>query len=259
MTWTPDLSRTLTELLRTNQPFADVVVVECVGSAPQGVGARMIVLDDDTIHGTVGGGRFEWEVMRAAREALAEGSPRLVRYNLGEDLKMASGGTMAAFIEPHLPAERVIIYGAGHCSRALAPLLSNAGFRVRVVDPRADLLESAGFTDDVDKVEADPGEDAAQSIRASDWVLVMTHDHAHDLFVLRAALPRKPRLIGVMASSRKALKFRNTLAGEGFAEKDLDAVHMPVGLDIGAVGPEEIAVSITAQLIRIRRNAEDEA
>jgi len=196
-------------------------------------------------------------VMRAAREALAEGKPRLVRYDLGKDLNMGCGGTMAAFIEPHMPAERVIIYGAGHCSRALAPLLSNAGFRVRVVDPRADIMASAGFTDDVDKVEADPGEDASQAIRASDWILVMTHDHAHDIFVLRSALPRKPRFIGVMASTRKAQKFRRTLIGEGFAEKDLDAVHMPVGLDIGAVGPEEIAVSITAQLIRARRAAND--
>jgi xanthine dehydrogenase accessory factor len=257
MSWTYDLSRMMTDLLRANRPFSSVVVIETAGSAPQKVGARLLVLDDGSIHGTVGGGRFEWEVMRAAREALADGAPRLVRYDLGKDLGMACGGEMAAFIEPHLPAERVLLYGAGHCAQALAPLLVRAGFRVRVVDARADFLANAEFDDGVDVVEGDPGADAGQSVRPEDWVLVMTHGHTHDLYALRAALPRKPRYLGVMASKRKAEKFRRTLAEEGFTEAQIASVLMPVGMDIGAVGPEEIAVSIAAQIISIRRAGEE--
>ena len=257
MTWTYDLSRTMTELLRANRPFATVVIVESTGSAPQKSGARLLVLDDGTIQGTVGGGRFEWEVMRAAREALAEGAPRLVRYDLGKDLGMGCGGQMAAFIEPHLPAERVLLYGAGHCARALAPLLTRAGFRVRVVDPRSDLLKGAGFDEGVDLVVSDPAADAAQSIREEDCVLVMTHDHGHDLYTLRASIPRTPRYLGVMASKRKAARFRTTLLEEGFSAEQLDKVYMPVGMEIGAVGPAEIAVSIAAQLISIRRTLDE--
>ncbi len=257
MSWTYDLSRTMTDLLRTNRPFASVVVVETGGSAPQKTGARLLVLDDGTIHGTVGGGRFEWEVMRAAREALTDGASKLVRYDLGKDLGMACGGAMTAFIEPHLPAERVILYGAGHCAQALAPLLLRAGFRVRVVDTRGPLLEGAGFDESVDLVESDHASDAGQSVRKEDWVLVMTHGHTHDLYTLRAALPRTPRYLGVMASRRKAEKFRTTLRDEGFTEEQIASVCMPVGMEIGAVGPEEIAVSIAAQLISIR-SAQDE-
>lgn len=257
MSWTYDLSRTMTELLRTNRPFASVVVVETGGSAPQKTGARLLVLDDGTIHGTVGGGRFEWEVMRSAREALADGTPKFVRYDLGKDLGMACGGAMSAFIEPHLPAERVILYGAGHCAQALAPLLIRAGFRIRVVDTRGPLLESAGFDDGVDLVEADHAADAGQSVREEDWVLVMTHGHTHDLYTLRAALPRKPRYLGVMASKRKADGFRKTLRDEGFSDDQIGRVCMPIGMDIGAVGPEEIAVSIAAQLISIRSAREE--
>jgi len=257
MSWTYDLSRTMTDLLRTNRPFASVVVVETSGSAPQKTGARLLVLDDGSIHGTVGGGRFEWEVMRAAREALAEGMPRLVQYDLGKDLGMACGGSMSAFIEPHLPAERVLLYGAGHCARALAPLLIRAGFRVRVVDPRGDLLVASEFDPSVDLVEADTAADAAQAVRSEDWVLIMTHGHTYDLYTVRAALPRKPRYLGVMASRRKAENFQRTLLDEGFTEEQVASVCMPIGIDIGAVGPEEIAVSVAAQLISIRR-AENE-
>jgi xanthine dehydrogenase accessory factor len=253
MSWTFDLSRTMTELLRTNRPFASVVVVETAGSAPQKTGARLLVLDDGTIQGTVGGGRFEWEIMRAAREALAEGVPRLIRYNLTKDLGMACGGSMSAFVEPHLPAERVLLYGAGHCAQALAPLLIRAGFRVRVVDSRGDLLFGGAFDEGVDLVEADPGADAGQSVRAEDWVLVMTHGHTHDLYTLRAALPRSPRYLGVMASERKAQSFRKTLSEEGFTEEQIAGVSMPIGMEIGAVGPAEIAVSIAAELISVRR------
>lgn len=257
MTWTYDLSLIMTDLLRTNRTFSSVVVVQTDGSAPQKIGARLLVLDDGSIHGTVGGGRFEWEIMRAAREAMADGSPRLVKYDLGKDLGMACGGEMSAFIEPHLPAERVLLYGAGHCARALAPLLIRAGFRVRVVDARGDILAAANFPEGVDVVEADPGADAGQSVRGEDWVLVMTHGHTHDLYTLRAALPRGPRYLGVMASRRKAAKFRKTLSDEGFTEAQIATVRMPIGMEIGAVGPEEIAVSIAAQLISIRRAGEE--
>ncbi|MFH1529153.1 MAG: XdhC family protein [Pseudomonadota bacterium] len=257
MSWTYDLSRTMTELLRTNRPFASVVVVETSGSAPQKTGARLLVLDDGSIQGTIGGGRFEWEVMRVAREALAEGTPRFVRYDLAKDLGMACGGAMSAFIEPHLPAERVLVYGAGHCARALVPHLLRAGFRVRVVDPRSDLLETSEFDSSVDLVESDTAADAAQAIRAEDWVLIMTHGHTHDLYTLRAALPHAPRYLGVMASKRKAENFRRTLLDEGFSEEQVSSVSMPIGMDIGAVGPEEIAVSVAAQIISIRRAGGD--
>jgi len=244
----------MTDLLRANRSFATAVVVETGGSAPRKTGARMLVLDDGSIHGTVGGGRFEFEVMRAAREALSDGSPRLLRYDLEGDLGMACGGAMAVFIEPQVPAERVLIYGAGHCARALAPLLLRAGFRVRVVDPRADILDRAGFDEGTDLVVSDPSADAARAVRPEDWVLVMTHEHAQDLDTLRAALPRKPRYLGVMASRRKSTKFRAALLDEGCTEEQLCSVYMPVGMEIGAEGPEEIAVSIAAQLISIRRS-----
>ena len=247
--------------LATGRPFAMVTIVGTGGSSPQKPGAKMIVFKDGSIEGTVGGGAIEHRIIKDTLAAFAEGEAKLVRYDLKDDAGMICGGEMTAYIEPSGVGEPVAIFGCGHVCRALAPALARVGFRVTVVDDRSEWADEAGFPPGVHVVCKGFDEYLSSLDEGLDelYVVVVTRGHKFDYGILRHFVDRNVRYLGVMASRKKAREFLTRLEEEGVARALAEAVHMPVGLDIGSVTPEEIAVSIAGELIAVRRKAGDGA
>ena len=247
-----DVYEELLRLERAGTPAALAIVTAVRGSTPQVVGAKMVVHPDGRIVGTVGGGRFEKEVMEVALSVIAEGQPRVVSLDLTRDLGMACGGHMDAFVEPVRPIDRLVAFGGGHVAGATAALARTVGFAVTVVDPRPQWANAERIPGcEVVNVAYDeaPG---AVTLTPRDHVLVMTHGHAHDRAILDGVLRGPQSWTGAIGSRRKVAKTRALLLEAGHEEEAVAAISSPVGLDIGAESPEEIAVSIVAELIRHR-------
>jgi xanthine dehydrogenase accessory factor len=249
---TPELMRISLALLDAGTTHVQVTVVDTKGSAPQKEGACMVVTPD-AIHGTVGGGAFEFQLQNQAREMIAKGpDSAFAELNL-KDLKMACGGLMSAHLQVLRPSPRALIFGAGHCARALAPMLAAVGFRLRISDHRPEWAVPAAFPAGAEVLCEELPAEGSGPVRPGDWVLVMTHDHRFDFEAACLALRGNPAYLGVMASRSKATAFRKRLQDAGFAEEQAASVVMPIGLDLGALGPAEIAVSVVAQLVALRR------
>ena len=242
--------------MENGKPAALVTVTGIAGSTPRSGGTRMLVYGDGRIFGTVGGGAFEYQVIREATEAIRTGKPRRYSVHLTHDLGMCCGGAMEAYIEPLENIMDLVIYGAGHVGRATAHAAAAAGFRITVVDDREEYLESDEFPDTAELVCDDP----MGSIETLPWGntafhLIVTHDHALDHSLVQTILPRPSAWIGMIGSKTKVTKFFIRLRAAGFDERLFSKLSSTVGLDIGAKTPEEIAVSIVAELIRVRRHA----
>ncbi len=231
-----------------------VTVVEAKGSTPRKPGARMLVLDDGSLVGTIGGGRVEQAVTEAARRVVESGVPELVRHQLTAELAMCCGGQMTFFVEPVMRQPPLIVFGLGHVGSAIVYAASQLGFEIVGVDDKPEnsakerlpqasrLLPSY---DDADFGELPFGEDAC--------LIIATREHQLDQRLLEYCLPRPWRYLGVIGSERKAAMQRQRLLAKGFDEARVAAVRCPMGLDIGAETPEEIAVSVCAELVAVRR------
>jgi xanthine dehydrogenase accessory factor len=220
----------------------------------------MLVRDDGSIAGTIGGGCVEAEVWQAAREVMEEEKPRSLTFNLNNNPKydtgLVCGGTLEIFIEPVLPPALLYIFGAGHVAYNLYKIADTAGFEVIVVDDRESYANRDRFpaareviADDFDAVTArlDPPE--------CSYIVIVTRGHRDDMRVLRWAVNTGARYLGMIGSKRKTISIYKELEKEGIPAEKFVNVHAPVGLDIGAVTPEEIAVAIVAEMIAERRHA----
>jgi xanthine dehydrogenase accessory factor len=256
-----DIYEEIVKLRQEGRRGAVATIVNVRGSIPSFKTAKMLVRDDGSIYGTIGGGCVEADVWQAAREVMESEKPRTLTFNLNQDPKydtgLVCGGTLDIFIEPVLPAALLYIFGAGHVAVNLYKVAHNAGFDVIVVDDREAYANRERFpdarqviADDFDKVTAGltPSESA--------YIVIVTRGHRDDMRVLRWAVQTRARYVGMIGSKRKTIAIFNELQKEGLSPDLFERVHAPVGLDIGAVTPEEIAVSITAELIAIRRHAE---
>jgi xanthine dehydrogenase accessory factor len=245
------------EALERGEPVALVTIVRTQGSTPQRVGAKMLVFADGRTVGTIGGGCYEHDALGKAREALAGGPPRLVSYELSDDLAeetgLICGGRMDVFIEPLEASPHLYLIGAGHVSRDLARAAHDAGFRVTVVDDREKFASPERFPDAEVVVDAIPDWVHRVEIPASAFVVILTRGHRHDLEALRALAARDLRYLGLIGSRAKVTRLFEALAAEGMPAECLRRVFAPIGLDIGAVTPAEIAVSILAEMIALRR------
>lgn len=250
-----DLWRAVLAATEAGEDVALATVVGVDGSAPRAAGARMLVWADGRTLGTIGGGNFEHRVTAAAIEVLAERKPRRFAVHLTRDLGMCCGGAMEVYIEPLAPRERLVVFGAGHVARPTAALARDLGFDVTVVDEREEYADAARFPG-VEVVCADPRRWAEGLVTdARTYVLLVTHEHALDQDLLQALLPRTWAWLGLIGSRAKVAKFFVRLRAAGVDEALFGRVSTPVGLDIGAETPEEIAVSIAAELVRVRRGA----
>jgi xanthine dehydrogenase accessory factor len=240
------------DLLARRQRGALATVVRVSGSAPQQVGARLLLRADGSTLGTVGGGAIEKVVLEAMQRALVTGQGEVLQRDLSRDLGMCCGGRMEIFVEAIFPKPRLWLLGAGHVARPTAALALTVGFDVVVVDEREELNTSDRFPGCELKL-ADPTETLRQAkLNDSDWVLIVTHDHQLDESALEAAAGNDARYVGLVGSRRKVLRLLERVQAKRHGDVPLERLYAPVGLDIGAISPEEIAVSIVAELVALR-------
>jgi xanthine dehydrogenase accessory factor len=250
-----DIFEEIVRLKKLGHPSVLATIVESKGSSPQKQGAKMLVRDDGTTLGTLGGGCVEADVVQHSLMALKDGEPRTVPFELTEkDGGLVCGGSLVVYIEPVLVDPRLVILGAGHVGKAVAKLARFTGFQVVVVDDRTQFANRDSVPDAheivvhefelvFDRVPVDRGT----------CILIATRGHNHDLDAVKAALRTEAGYIGLLGSRRKKGLLLNGLRDAGFPQSDLSRVIIPVGLPIGSVTPEEIAVSIMAQVIQHRR------
>jgi xanthine dehydrogenase accessory factor len=242
------------ECLRQRVTCVLATVLSRRGSAPATPGQKLLVARDGTCLGTVGGGALERAVLRACVDTLGRAlteRPRVVSLNLGAALGMCCGGGVDVLIECFTAAHAVGLVGAGHVATALAPMLTRVGFAVTVVDEREGWGDAARFPEA--QVRCDGFACLGEVVPRDGALLVMTHDHQLDQRALEWALREGYAFVGGIGSRAKALRTRARLEAKGFEARDLARVRMPLGLAIGARSPEEIAVSVTAELIAWRR------
>jgi xanthine dehydrogenase accessory factor len=240
-------------LERDGVPATLCTVVGAEGSTPRAVGARMIVYPGGRTYGTIGGGSLEKHVTDLCRDE-PPGTPRVVDLDLAGDVEMACGGAVSVLLEPLGRSPRLVVFGAGHIARALAPMAAACGFRLTLVDDLPEYASPERFPD---------VESYVHSFEPSDWeritfdertyCVIVTRGHDRDLEVLRALVDRDLAYVGMIGSKTKVAETMKALREEGMAQERLERVCAPIGLDIGSETPAEIAVSILAQLVRVRR------
>jgi xanthine dehydrogenase accessory factor len=245
--------------MRSGRRAVLATIVRASGSTPRTVGARMIVRAEGRPFGTIGGGAFEAMVIADAMELLAdpEGAPRVKRYaftDRGEDaLGMACGGTAEVLLEASSRSARLVIFGAGHVGVALARLAGTVGFAPELIDDREDFCRSAQEAR-VGRVHAcdETYDRGVPPIDGACFVAVVTRCHRTDRLALRRAIPHAPRYLGLIGSRRKKSVIFQELQADGVPAEALERVRCPIGLPIGGETPEEIAVSIVAELMQAR-------
>ena len=246
-----ELHRALSALVESGGVGALATVIKASGSTPQEPGARLLLRGDGSVVGTVGGGAVEHAVIRLLGEVRIDGRPRVVVLDLARDLGMCCGGRMEVFVERVEGQPRLILFGAGHVARAVAALAPSLGFSVTVVDDREELNDEARFPGAI-RVLAEP-RDARDRLQVTerDWLLVVTHDHRLDEEALDTYARGPHAYLGMIGSRRKVHRVLERIRARG-PLPPLERVYAPVGLDVGAVTPEEIAVSIAAELVAVR-------
>lgn len=255
-----DLFEEIVKMRRAGQRGALATIVHTNGSIPSYESSRMLVRDDGTIAGTIGGGCVEAEVWAAAKEVMHKETPRKMVFNLNNeatyDNGLICGGTLEVFVEPLLPQPQLIIFGGGHVSTAVAKAANAAGFGIVVVDDRESFANAERFP--MAQEIYTSYEDAFDKIHpnASSYLIIVTRGHKDDMRVLAWAVRTPARYIGMIGSKRKVLSVYKALEHDGYRPEEFQRVYAPMGLEIGALSPEEIAISIVAELIAIRRNAE---
>jgi xanthine dehydrogenase accessory factor len=244
------------DALERGEPVALVTIVSTRGSTPQRVGAKMLVYADGRIVGTIGGGCYENDAFWKAREAISKRRPELVHYELSDDFAQETGlicgGQMDVYIEPIEPSPELYVVGAGHVGFHLARLASDVGFRVHVIDDREKFANRDRFPTAVEVVaEEIPSWLEHSTLPPHAYVVIVTRGHTNDLEALRALAPRDLRYLGLIGSRAKVARIYDALLTDQMSPEALKRVHAPIGLDIGAVTPQEIAVSILAELIAV--------
>lgn len=250
----------MAEWMAAGRRFAMITLVDTVGSTPRKPGARMLVGEDMQLVGTIGGGCVEADAIMAAMECLRTGRPRLLHVDIkkknADEIDMLCGGELTLFVEPIMPQFQLLICGGGHISRALAHVCEGLDFAVTIVDDRPQFANEGRFPSATATI-ACPYEELGRHVRLTDrtMAVVVTRGHSGDEVCLRT-LVRSPACFITMVGSRsKWANLRANLLGAGYTAAELERVVCPAGLDIGSVTPEEIAISVAAQLIQRRAAA----
>lgn len=232
-------------------------VISSRGSAPRKAGAKMLIKRDGTFIGTVGGGGVEQQVQEKAIEVMNSGEPQIVHFDLsgsGERAAMICGGQMDVFLETIAPPETLYLFGAGHISQNTAAMGKTLGFRVVVIDPRPEYNNVERFPDaDSLVVEEYDGAFPKLDVDEGSYIVIYTTGHVLDEKCLQFAVGTKAKYIGMIGSKKKVKEVKERLLPKGVPQQRLDRVYAPIGIEIGADTPEEIAVSILAEIIKVRR------
>jgi xanthine dehydrogenase accessory factor len=252
------------DALERGEPAALVTIVSTTGSTPQRVGAKMLVFADGRTVGTIGGGCYENDAFGKARDAIRSRRPQVVHYELDDDFAqetgLVCGGQMDVYIEPIEPSPELYIIGAGHVGFHLARIAQEGGFQVPVADDREKFANAERFPTATEIIVDDiPAWISRANIPTHAYVVVVTRGHTNDLEAMRALAPRELRYLGLIGSRAKVARIYEQLTVDHMPADVLTRVHAPIGLDIGAVTPQEIAVSILAELIAVKHGKENPA
>jgi len=254
-----DIYQEIVRVKDEGEEAALVTVVSATGSTPREEGAKMLVKPDGTILGTIGGGNLEAQVIEEAIKVMKQGRPKRLHFALtakeADEVGMVCGGELEVFIEPILSPPTLYLFGGGHISLSLAKMGKLLGFKITVIDDRAEFASPDRFP------EADIllAEDFAKSfpklkIDKSSYIVIVTRGHQHDELVLERAVGTQAKYIGMIGSKTKVKAIFSHLLTKGISKEQLGRVHAPIGLKINAQTPEEIAVSILAEVIKVRRS-----
>ena len=253
-----DVFEELVAVRRAGQKAALCTIVEVEGSIPSFQSAKMLIREDGSMVGTIGGGCTEAEVWNAAREVMETEKSRMLSFRLNQeaayDNGLICGGQLNVYVEPVLPIPTAYIFGGGHISKSLSKVASLAGFRTAVIDDREQYANAERFpeafevhAEDYDKVFP------KLDVSSATYLIIVTRGHKDDMTVLRWAAQTEARYVAMIGSKRKTIEVAKQLVQQGVPAEKLARVHAPMGFDIGAVTPEEIAVSVVAEMIHHRR------
>src|SRR5712692_9861851 len=228
-------------------------VVKTSGAAPCGVGSKMLIHADGTISGSFAGSKTDGEALQAIREGRTYTTHIHLDADQGEAVG-SCGATLEVFFEVLRPEPRLIIAGAGYVAQALSRLAAQLDFRIVVVDDRRDLADPHSFGDNVQLTFGD----IPQTIRElepdeASWIVIVTRGHHLDKDALRAALETNAAYVGMIGSPSKVKRIFQDLLKEGISAGRLEQVYAPIGLDLGAETPDEIALSIAAEMVMMRK------
>jgi xanthine dehydrogenase accessory factor len=255
-----DLYEEIVKLKAEGGSAAVATIIGTEGSTPRETGAKMLVRENGTIFGTIGGGCLEGQVIVEAIMVIQEEKPRTFHYDLtGKETAgagMICGGVLDIYIEPIIPTPTVFIFGGGHISLFVSKISAMAGFQVAVIDDRAEFASKERFPE-AEQVIAGKFSLAFPQLKVnrSSYLVIVTRGHAGDQEVLEWALTTEARYIGMIGSRKKIRTVYQNLEEKGIARERLQRVFAPIGLEIGALTPEEIAVSIVGQMIQMRRES----
>lgn len=254
------LYQSLAELERKNEPGALCTIVRTQGSTPRHVGSKMLVHADGRIEGSIGGGEMESRVIEEALQAIAVGEPRLLVYSLAEPERGdpgVCGGQVEIFVEPLPPRPLLVVIGGGHVGRAVAHLGKWLGFHVALSDDRPEFCNPEAVPD-ADEYYPVPMEKLPERLKITPWsyLVLTTRGVPVDVKGLPALLETPAAYIGVIGSRRRWATAYGELREAGIAEDKLARVHSPMGLELNAETPEEIALSIMAEIIMLRRGGD---
>lgn len=255
-----DVYSEIVKLREQGRRGALATIVNVRGSIPSFETAKMLVRDDGSIVGTIGGGCVEAEVWQAAKEVMQSEKPVTLTFNLNNEPKydngLVCGGTLEIFVEAIVPAAHLYLFGAGHVAHSLYKVARLAGFDITVIDDRDTYANRERFPE-AREIHAEDFERVMAQLAPSDsaFMVIVTRGHRDDMRILRWAVNTPAQYIGMIGSERKFISVSKELKGEGISREQLAKVFSPVGLDIGAITPEEIAVSVVAEMIAIRRKA----
>jgi xanthine dehydrogenase accessory factor len=252
-----DIYQEIVKLKDKGEEAALVTVISTSGSTPREEGAKMLVRADGSIQGTIGGGSVELQVIKEAIEVIKKGKPLHLCYRLkeGEELGMVCGGDVEIFIEPILSAPTIFIFGGGHIALPLAKMAKLVGFKIVVIDDRNEYANPQRFPEAEQTLAIDFAKAFSKlKIGKTGYIVIVTHGHRGDETVLERALATEAKYIGMIGSKTKNKVVYSHLLAKGITKEQLDKVYAPIGLSIHAQTPEEIAVSILAEIIQVRRS-----
>jgi xanthine dehydrogenase accessory factor len=254
-----DLFEEIVDLRSKGMRGALATIIANKGATPRKGSAKMLIYEDGRQAGTIGGGSIEAEVCREARAVMETGKPKLLNFDLThidpEENVLVCGGSVEVYLEPIFPDPTLFIFGAGHVGRAVAKAAQSIGFRVAVVDDRGQYANPERFPG-AEAFYVNSWEESLKKISINDasYLFIATRGHQFDLVCLRAAIQSPAKYVGLLGSRKKAKTLFDILEKEGVDPSRFERVLVPAGIDIGSETPEEIAVSIAAELIAVSRN-----
>lgn len=241
------------QIEHSNKRAALCTIIATKGSAPRKTGSKMLVYENGSIGGTIGGGALEKKVIEQALEVLKHNEAKVVTHNLVSELAMCCGGTVELFIEPIMNRKKLYIFGAGHIGKTLAKFAPDLDFDVTLIDERYEAFETEGLSECALIKEHHANAINRLEFDENTFVVILTHNHSYDREILALTSKKPHRYIGMIGSERKvAIAKKNLIASNILNEANANHIDMPIGIDIEAITPQEIAISILAKLISVR-------